>query len=77
VNIGKHAVQRGILKHGVDLYLNMEEASIHLTENTPHHYKNRLLLFREITAVRCENAIYTVWVSTKYVTDTNTLISVL
>jgi hypothetical protein len=50
VDIENHAGQRGILKHGVNLYLNIEERSIHLIENTPHrHYKNRIILFREIT----------------------------
>jgi hypothetical protein len=61
VNIENHAGQRGILKHGVNLYLNIEERSIHLTENRPHrNYKNRLILFWEIVTVRCKNAIYTV-----------------
>jgi hypothetical protein len=64
VNIEEHAVQRGILKHDVYLNLNTEEPATHLTENTQHrHYKNRLILFREITVVRCEYTVkYTVWV---------------
>jgi hypothetical protein len=52
VHIEKYAVQRGILKHEVNQYLNIEELSTHLTENVQHHhYQHGLILFQEIISL--------------------------